>query len=206
MDQGSRLASSSSSSTAETEPSTTTASTSSNKYPQGAVSTAVRLHHNDVTHYLLIQRGKAPNAGKWSFPGGRLEWGESALEGAQRELAEETSFEGLSQESSSNSHLRWHSEPYSTADSIIHGDQTTGDDAIAVPTFHYLIAISFAELVLDPTICTDSLPKVSAQDDAKNARWWSLQDIQSMDTDATTPGLMQRVERAEFLYQRGVLL
>jgi ADP-ribose pyrophosphatase YjhB (NUDIX family) len=185
-------------------------SSSSTKYPQGAVSTAVRLNHNETPHYLLIQRGKAPNAGKWSFPGGRLEWGESALEGAQRELAEETKFECLDSNRGDNgSHLRWHPEPYGTADSIIHGDDDdddSSDDDARVPKFHYLIAISFAELVLDEGSFGCSLPKVTSQDDAKNAQWWSLKDIQHMDVEATTPGLIQRVERAEFLYQQGALL
>lgn len=39
---------------------------------------------------LLIRRGKAPNAGSWSLPGGRQELGETAVDGARRELLEET--------------------------------------------------------------------------------------------------------------------
>ena len=39
---------------------------------------------------LLIRRGKAPRAGEWSLPGGRIEPGESEREAALRELAEET--------------------------------------------------------------------------------------------------------------------
>ena len=41
-------------------------------------------------HVLLAQRGKAPDAGKWGFPGGHVELGETALQAAARELAEET--------------------------------------------------------------------------------------------------------------------
>ncbi|KAL3903470.1 MAG: hypothetical protein SGILL_010431 [Bacillariaceae sp.] len=177
-------------------------SPSRNPYPQGAVSTAVRCKVDDNTvHYLLIQRGKAPNADKWSFPGGHLEWGETALEGAQRELAEETNFEGLTvdENDSNGSHLRWYSEPYSTADSIIPDNDNFGGTS-----FHYLIAISFAELILAPG--SKSLPNVTPHDDAKKARWWTIDEIQNMDADMTTPGLLQRVERAEFLYQKGVLL
>ena len=39
---------------------------------------------------LLIRRGKPPREGEWSLPGGRIEWGERALDAALRELAEET--------------------------------------------------------------------------------------------------------------------
>ena len=39
---------------------------------------------------LLIRRGNPPRQGEWSLPGGRIEWGEGALDAALRELAEET--------------------------------------------------------------------------------------------------------------------
>src|SRR5260370_6904473 len=39
---------------------------------------------------LIVQRAQQPNAGRWGFPGGVLELGETVGEGAMRELAEET--------------------------------------------------------------------------------------------------------------------
>jgi 8-oxo-dGTP diphosphatase len=39
---------------------------------------------------LIVQRAQQPNAGRWGFPGGVLELGETVAEGALRELAEET--------------------------------------------------------------------------------------------------------------------
>jgi len=39
---------------------------------------------------LIVQRGQQPNAGRWGFPGGVLELGETVAEGAMRELLEET--------------------------------------------------------------------------------------------------------------------
>ena len=39
---------------------------------------------------LLIRRGTPPRQGEWSLPGGRLEPGETPMEAALRELAEET--------------------------------------------------------------------------------------------------------------------
>jgi 8-oxo-dGTP diphosphatase len=39
---------------------------------------------------LIVQRAQQPNAGRWGFPGGVLELGETVAEGAMRELSEET--------------------------------------------------------------------------------------------------------------------
>src|SRR5260370_41739067 len=42
---------------------------------------------------LLILRGTEPLKGQWSIPGGTLELGETLMEGAARELKEETGLE-----------------------------------------------------------------------------------------------------------------
>lgn len=47
-------------------------------------------HSGGQDHVILVQRGKAPNAGWWGFPGGHVELGETALQAAARELQEET--------------------------------------------------------------------------------------------------------------------
>lgn len=48
---------------------------------------AVVIHDG---HVLLAQRKKQPDAGLWGFPGGHVEWGETTLDAAVRELREET--------------------------------------------------------------------------------------------------------------------
>ena len=42
---------------------------------------------------LLVRRGKAPALGRWSLPGGRVEWAEALSEALRREVAEETGLE-----------------------------------------------------------------------------------------------------------------
>lgn len=42
---------------------------------------------------LLIRRGQPPSEGRWSLPGGRVEWGESLAEAVAREVLEETGVE-----------------------------------------------------------------------------------------------------------------
>ena len=62
------------------------------KYPHPSVTTDCVIFGFDGTrlNVLLIERGNDPYKGCWAFPGGFQNMDESALEGAKRELYEET--------------------------------------------------------------------------------------------------------------------
>lgn len=65
------------------------------KYPHPAVTTDCVIFGFDGTklQVLLVQRGIEPYKGRWALPGGFLQMNESADQGAQRELQEETGLE-----------------------------------------------------------------------------------------------------------------
>ncbi len=46
--------------------------------------------HDTAGRLLLVRRGHDPHRGRWSLPGGRVEWGESPEEAVEREVREET--------------------------------------------------------------------------------------------------------------------
>eukprot|EP01063_Lacrimia_lanifica_P002417 TRINITY_DN11277_c0_g1_i1.p2 TRINITY_DN11277_c0_g1~~TRINITY_DN11277_c0_g1_i1.p2 ORF type:complete len:163 (+),score=24.52 TRINITY_DN11277_c0_g1_i1:737-1225(+) len=151
--------------------------------PRAAVSTVVRCAQHPPV-YALVQRGKAPNRGQWSLPGGKIEAAEGTVAAARRELLEETALGSLA----------WHSHPFTTSDAIVpHGA------AAAAVTHHYLIAQCYAE-------AAPPAPPLVAGDDAMDASWWTLDSIQQGVADGTvTSGVERVVVRAEALHSAGLL-
>lgn len=156
--------------------------------PRAAVAvTAQTIFKGNSAHYLLIQRKNPPDAGKWSLPGGKIELGEATLDAAQRELTEETNL--------SADHCQWYPYPFMTTDAIF--PNTDGSYA-----FHYLIAQCFAQLGE-----YEKLPTLEASDDALDAKWWTLKEIQAqlVPDRAVSDMVVDVIRRAEELYEAGNL-
>lgn len=135
----------------------TSSHNSAPSYPRAAVSVVIRFHEgststststNEPVRYLLIQRGKAPNKGMWSLPGGKIENNEGIMDAAKRELREET---GLGDNSNQQWTLKWHNDgPFTCSDSITGG-------------FHYVIrwglviSMHWSRLILSLTNTVQSM-------------------------------------------------
>jgi len=105
---------------------------------------------------LLVQRAKAPNAGRWGFPGGRIEPGETVAQAAVRELREET---GLTAEAGD----------VLTVIDVIH----RGDDG-AVRLHFVLVAVR----------CRWQAGEPRAADDAADARLFTVDEIRALGSSA----------------------
>lgn len=117
------------------------------------------------TKALLIQRSKPPYQGAWSLPGGLVDVGEPLKHAAERELQEET---GLA--------LTMPDQPVEVFDSIQHDDE---GKVLA----HYVLCV-FRALSVEEEVCAD--------DDAKDAKWMSIDELDAL---YCTPGTPERIRR-----------
>ncbi|WP_170360039.1 NUDIX hydrolase [Ruegeria arenilitoris] len=128
----------------------------------------------DQGHVLLVQRSKAPDAGLWGFPGGHVEWGETVLQAAARELMEETGIEATPQAYLGN------------LDLLVR-------DAAGQITAHYLLV---------GVSCRFASGTPVAADDAQDARWFPIRQVLDRDLamSARVPDLLsQALARDESL-------
>jgi ADP-ribose pyrophosphatase YjhB (NUDIX family) len=63
------------------------------RQPKSAVMLGIERWHNGRVEFVFQERLKQPYFGFWGIPTGKLRWGETILEGAARELMEETGLE-----------------------------------------------------------------------------------------------------------------
>ena len=110
----------------------------------------------DDGELLLIRRGRGAGVGKWSIPGGRVEFGETLQAAVERELAEETGLATLT-----GRFLGWVER---------FGVDDAGHD------FHYVIMDFCASLC-------ETTPRLNlrAGDDASEARWVPFAELSTLD-------------------------
>ncbi|MDH0683382.1 NUDIX hydrolase [Achromobacter animicus] len=100
-------------------------------------------------HVLLVRRANPPDQDRWAFPGGKIDAGERLADAAARELLEETGVTA---------------EPLHVFDAV---DVFDRDDTGALRRHFILIAV----------LCRWVSGEPVAGDDARDARWVSLADL-----------------------------
>ena len=113
---------------------------------------------------LLIKRAVEPSKGKWSIPGGGVEWGEPLVEALKREVREETGLEIEVGDIAGVYDLIVEGEGAST---INHQPSTIPRHSSRI-TYHYVIIDYFAGCVRG-----DLRPG----DDAAEVRWVPLDEL-----------------------------
>ncbi len=133
-------------------------------------------HISDV-YLLLIMRAKAPGAGLWSFPGGRLEFGENLVHAAQRELVEETNVQGTTIHYNKSAIFHVSEAIVARDGSYLSGKDPQAYDSVA---FHYVLPHVALQPAADSLPCADKQTKFPAStpsDDAAASAWISMDTL-----------------------------
>lgn len=100
----------------------------------------------DQGKVLLIRRANPPDAGRWGFPGGKIELGESLLRAAERELLEETGIVG-------------------NAIEVLTATDAFDEEADGSVRQHFILVA---------VLCRQTGGRLQAADDALEAEWHSV--------------------------------
>ncbi len=118
---------------------------------------------------LMVRRGKPPAQGLWSVPGGSIELGETIFQCAKREVLEETGITCI---------------PARICNAI---DAIYRDKGGTV-RFHYVIVYVVAHY---------EKGEPCARDDALEAGWFSLDQIELLATPGRTVMLLRQIEELD---------
>lgn len=112
---------------------------------------------------LLVQRAKPPYVGQWCIPGGKIKFGESLQQAAEREILEETGIQIKA------------GEPVYTFDII-----ESKNDETAI---HYVVVDLQADYVAG---------SIKAGGDALDAAWFSKSELEHDDIQVLTRDFLKR--------------
>ena len=126
------------------------------KYPRPAltVDCAIFCHHNNINYVLLIERAQNPFANHWAFPGGFVDMNEDIEHAAYRELKEETGFDDCELEQF-KTYGGVNRDPRGRTVSVVYKGE----------------------------LKHEKLPSVTGMDDAKEAKWWPIDDLPNLAFD-----------------------
>lgn len=106
---------------------------------------------------LLVRRRNQPDAGRWSFPAGKIEFGETIDTAVVRELVEETGVRA-------------------TAGRFITAVDAIDYDDDGKVQHHFVIVV---------LLCQWNAGEPQASDDATDARWFMLAELDDLDLPAS---------------------